>query len=98
MHRTMKEETAMPPQANRRAQQRTMDEFRREYNEERPHQALDMRTPSACYAPSPRPYPARGREPEYGGALAGRKVRECGAFSLQHENRVFSKTPNWGPA
>jgi transposase InsO family protein len=92
MHRTMKEETAMPPQANRRAQQRTMDEFRREYNEERPHQALDMRTPSACYAPSPRPYPARVREPEYGGALAVRKVRECGVFTWKHENVFLSKT------
>lgn len=92
MHRTMKEETAMPPQANRRAQQRTMDEFRREYNEERPHQALDMRTPAACYAPSPRPYPARVREPEYGGALAVRKVRECGVFTWKHENVFLSKT------
>jgi transposase InsO family protein len=92
MHRTLKEETAMPPQANRRAQQRAMDEFRREYNEERPHQALDMRTPSACYAPSPRPYPVRVREPEYGGALAVRKVRECGVFTWKHENVFLSKT------
>src|SRR5208283_4446374 len=86
MHRTMKEETATPPQANRRAQQRTMDEFRREYNEERPHEALDMRTPSSCYTPSSRPYPARVREPEYGGALAVPKVRECGVFTWKHEN------------
>ena len=92
MHRTMKEETATPPQANRRAQQRTMDEFRREYNEERPHQALDMRTPSACYAPSPRPYPARVREPEYGGALAVRRVLERGAFTWKHESVFLSKT------
>src|SRR5260370_36611678 len=92
MHRTMKEETAMPPRADRRVRQRTMAEFRREYNEERPHQALDMRTPSACYAPSPRPYPARVREPEYGGALAVRKVRECGVFTWKHENVFLSKT------
>lgn len=92
MHRTMKEETATPPQANRRAQQRTMDEFRREYNEERPHEALDMRTPSSCYTPSSREYPARVREPEYGGALAVRKVRECGVFTWKHENVFLSKT------
>jgi transposase InsO family protein len=92
MHRTMKEETASPPQANRRAQQRTMDEFRREYNEERPHQALDMRTPSACYTPSPRPYPARVREPEYGSALAVRRVLERGAFTWKHESVFLSKT------
>jgi transposase InsO family protein len=92
MHRTMKEETATPPQANRRAQQRTQDEFRREYNQERPHEALAMQTPSDCYVPSPRPYPARVPEPEYGGALQVRKVRECGVFTWKHENVFLSKT------
>jgi hypothetical protein len=48
-----------PRAANRRAQQRRFDEFRREYNHDRPHEALGMRPPSAGYAPSPRPYPAR---------------------------------------
>src|SRR6266850_75326 len=33
MHRTLKQDTAMPPAANRRAQQRAMDRFRQEYNE-----------------------------------------------------------------
>ncbi len=33
MHRTLKEATAAPPAANRRAQQQRFDEFRREYNE-----------------------------------------------------------------
>jgi transposase InsO family protein len=91
MHRTMKEETATPPQANRRAQQRTMDEFRREYNEERPHQALEMRTPAACYAPSPRLYPARVREPEYGGALQVRRIGRRGQFSWKHEEVFLSE-------
>src|SRR6266540_3218166 len=36
MHRTLKEETARPPQANLAAQQRRFDRFRREYNEQRP--------------------------------------------------------------
>ena len=40
MHRTLKAATARPPAANQRAQQRRFDAFRREYNEERPHQAL----------------------------------------------------------
>ena len=38
-HRTLAEATASPPAANRRAQQQAFDEFRREYNHERPHQA-----------------------------------------------------------
>jgi transposase InsO family protein len=59
MHRTLKEATAQPPAANRRAQQRRFDDFKEEYNHQRPHQALDMRTPAECYQGSPRPYPAR---------------------------------------
>ncbi len=56
-HRTLKAHTASPARANLRAQQRAFDEFRREYNDERPHQALGQKTPSSRYEPSPRPYP-----------------------------------------
>src|SRR6267143_4356259 len=52
MHRTLKQETASPPAANTRAQQRAFNHFRREYNEERPHEALGMRTPAEVYEPS----------------------------------------------
>ena len=91
MHRTMKAETAMPPQATRRAQQRRMDEFRREYNQDRPHEALGMRTPSACYTPSPRPYPARVREPDYGDAFAVRRIGLRGQFSWHNEEVFLSE-------
>src|SRR5208337_3524987 len=74
MHRTLKQETAAPAAANRRAQQRAFDRFRREYNEERPHEALGMETPSAVYVRSARAYPARVPEPEYGSALRVRRV------------------------
>ena len=53
MHRTLKEATAQPPSANARGQQRAFDEFRREFNEERPHEALGGQTPASVYAPSP---------------------------------------------
>ena len=91
MHRTLGEETASPPAANPRAQQRAFDRFRYVFNEERPHQALDMRTPSSCYETSPRQYPARVAEPEYGSALAVRKVRQRGAFTWKHQNVFLSE-------
>jgi transposase InsO family protein len=47
MHRTLKQETAMPAASNRRAQQRAMDKFLQEYNQVRPHEALEMQTPAA---------------------------------------------------
>ena len=46
MHRTLKQETAKPPARSRRAQQERFDQFRREYNEQRPHQALGHKTPA----------------------------------------------------
>jgi putative transposase len=57
MHRTLKAETTRPPAATRRAQQRTFARFREEFNCQRPHEALDMRTPTTCYEPSLRKMP-----------------------------------------
>jgi len=74
MHRTLKQETAQPAAANRRAQQRAFDGFREEYNEQRPHEALGMQTPALLYEPSPRAYPARVPEPEYPASMLVRAV------------------------
>lgn len=65
MHRTLKAETASPPHATLAAQQRAFDRFRREYNEERPHEALAQRPPASSYVASPRPYPERLPRVEY---------------------------------
>ena len=51
-----------------------------------------MRTPSSCYQASPRPYPARVPEPEYGSALRVRRVDCTGSFSWNHENVFLSET------
>jgi transposase InsO family protein len=59
MHRTLKAATAQPPQPNLRQQQKAFDEFRQEYNEERPHEALGQRTPAEHYEASGRDYPER---------------------------------------
>ena len=59
LHRTLKAECAKPPERTLRRQQRRFEEWRQEYNEERPHQALDDRTPSSCYGRSERFYPRK---------------------------------------
>ena len=56
MHKTLKQAVCRPPRADLRAQQRAFNRFRAEYNNERPHQYLHGRTPSALYRPSPRAY------------------------------------------
>ena len=56
MHRTLKQETARPPGMNILQQQDRFDRFVSEFNEERPHEALDMACPAERYNPSPLPY------------------------------------------
>lgn len=77
-HLTLKRETADPPAANLRAQQRRFDAFRKLYNEERPHEALGQSPPARHYAPSPRHYSGRLREPEYPDGFEVRRVRQNG--------------------
>jgi hypothetical protein len=59
MHRVLKAETAQPPAANTRAQQRRFVRWCRTYDYCRPHAALDQQTPATPYCPSPRPWPDR---------------------------------------
>lgn len=80
MHRRLKAETAQPPAAHRRAQQRAFDRFREEYNQERPHEALGQHPPGQCYRESPRAYPARLPQPEYPGGMEVRRVQKHGEF------------------
>ena len=56
MHLTLKNETTRPAGMNSLQQQSKFDDFLREFNNERPHQALDMKCPAEVYQPSPRPY------------------------------------------
>jgi len=69
---------ARNPQATRAEQQHAFDAFRREYNEERPHEALDQTPPCAHYRPSPRPLPPTMPEPDYPPSAAVRRVRHSG--------------------
>jgi putative transposase len=65
MHRTLKAETTRPPSANHIAQQRRFNRFRAEFNEQRPHEALDLQTPASIYAASPREMPSKLPPLEY---------------------------------
>lgn len=78
LHRTVKAETASPPAATLRAQQRRFDDFRRIFNEERPHEALGQETPAAHFAPAARSYSGRLNQPEYPVGHQVRRVRQNG--------------------
>ena len=77
-HLTLQEETASPPAATATQQQRRFDRMRREFNAERPHEALGQRPPARLYVPSPRPYPARLEDPWYDATHQVRRVKRMG--------------------
>jgi len=56
MHLTLKKEATRPAGANSLQQQARFDAFVAEFNAERPHEALAMKTPAEVYSPSPKPY------------------------------------------
>src|SRR5215470_20371041 len=56
MHLTLKQEATKPAARNFLQQQGKFDHFIDCYNNERPHQALDMCCPAERYVPSTRPY------------------------------------------
>jgi transposase InsO family protein len=65
MHRVLREDAANPPAATLIAQRQRMDEWRVDYNTQRPHEALGQRCPATLYTPSPRAYPAVIKEWNY---------------------------------
>jgi putative transposase len=84
MHRTLKADTTRPPGATLRAQQRKFNHFREEFNQARPHEALDMRTPAACYDPSSRKIPTKLPPLEYPDRFEVRDVSANGGIRWNH--------------
>jgi transposase InsO family protein len=76
-------EAMRPPEPDRAAQERRFKAFARDYNEERPHEALGQRTPASVYQRSPRKMPQRLPEPHYPAEAAVRKVRSNGEIKWQ---------------
>ena len=74
MHRTLKADATRPPSGNLQAQQTRFNRFRGEYNDERPHEALDQETPASVYQSSPRTLPQRLAPLEYPGHFEVRLV------------------------
>lgn len=78
MHRTMKAEACQPASKSQEGQQRRFDRWRKEYNEERPHEALGMQTPCQRYVRSPKRYSGKLQRPVYPEWYSERRVRHNG--------------------
>lgn len=91
MHRTLKQETARPAAATKRQQQRRFHEFQKRYNQVRPHEALDYRTPAALYLPSERIYRARLPEIEYPPGYLLRRITGQGSLKWKGERSYVTE-------
>lgn len=85
MHRTLKAEATRPARASCLSQQRRFNTFRAEFNDERPHEALDMQTPDSLYERSPRPMPNRVPRLEYPDRFETRYVSANGGIRWNSE-------------
>jgi transposase InsO family protein len=85
MHRTLKAEATRPPEASLRRQQVRFDRFVREYNEERPHEALGQVPPAAVYVPAGRAYRPRPAPLTYPEADRVLRVRTNGEIYLHRQ-------------
>lgn len=90
MHRTLKRDTASPPKRTWRDQQRAFDHFRDEYNQERPHEAINMLTPADLYVSSNRPYPLILPEMTYPDDMVVRRVHHQGDLKWKGQQVYLS--------
>jgi putative transposase len=84
LHLSLEQSPQRNARANLKKQQEALEQFREEYNEERPHEALGQQTPAELYVPSARNY--EGRLPaarEYPEEWQIRSVRPGGRIKWQ---------------
>lgn len=96
MHLTLKKEATKPASYNFLQQQERFDNFVDEFNNERPHESLNMKYPGELYTPSVReystpeptdyPYHDRTIQVTHCGriCISGRKINLCRALAGQH--------------
>jgi putative transposase len=90
MHKTLKAEAITPLDKSFAEQQRRFDDFRVDFNVERPHEGLGNDMPAEVYAPSSRDYRSKLPELEYPGHFAMQRVRPDGYIKLKKMHTYVS--------
>lgn len=80
MHRDLKAACAKPSAHDLKAQQRRLNHFVKQYNNIRPHEALDMKTPADMHDFSSRPFPEKIPDFQYDSKYKILKVTMSGAI------------------
>jgi putative transposase len=92
MHRTLKQEATIPPASSLKGQQRKFDDFREEFNQERPHEAIDMMRPGEIYQRSDRRFPKKIETYDYPGHFLVRRVSRGGTIRIFNQQIFVSNT------
>lgn len=83
MHKTLKADATRPPSSSLGEQQVRFDKFRREFNDERPHESLGQDTPASRYSASARKFPSFLPEMNYPAHFEVRAVSESGSINFR---------------
>jgi transposase InsO family protein len=98
LHRTLKAELIQRHiWSNLSESQALLDEWWQVYNYVRPHDALDLQTPSCRYQPSPRPFPALLPPVTYEANDVIRKVDQAGKIYFQGHTFHISSAFRYQP-
>jgi len=92
MHRTLKAEATRPTRRTAELQQRAFNRFRKIYNEERPHEALDLQPPASLYQPSEKRMPRRLEPVSYPESYQTRRVNLHGQVRWRGAYYFVSET------
>jgi hypothetical protein len=82
----MKAECCSPPSCRRQAQQQRFDRWRKEFNEDRPHESIGMRVPADVYQASARRMDERIKTRLYEPGVKTLRVSAAGFVSLNGNN------------
>lgn len=91
MHRDMALELEATAARDVVQQQAALDVWRTEYNRERPHEAIGMRTPAELYENSPRSYQGGELQLEYPLGFLRRRVNNKGMICLERRSVFISE-------
>lgn len=80
MHRDLKARCCKPAAHNLRSQNRRMNKFGREYNEERPHEHLEMEVPAQIHERSDRQWSDKVKPAEYDTDMVVKRVSRNGSI------------------
>jgi transposase InsO family protein len=92
MHLDMKKELQGQIDGTLNEHQNVFNEWKRVFNEERPHEALDMKVPADIYVKSEKKYPGEYIELRYGKGFITRYVNDRGYINYDNR-RVFIGNP-----